>query len=104
MMVSKYYVAVRPQTNENHAVHKEGCPFLPDDEKRIYLGEFSTGQEAVSESHRHFTNTKGCLFCSKERKVLENAPLLLVWTKKEAAPVKSEIPGSYYQSLIYCVN
>ena len=36
----KYYVAVRPQTNEIHSVHREGCPFMPDDGKRIYLGFF----------------------------------------------------------------
>ncbi len=41
-MVAKYYVAVRPSTNENHTVHKDGCPFLPDADKRIYLGDFNS--------------------------------------------------------------
>ena|SRR5450759_1607242 len=65
-MVEKYYVAIRPQTNEQHAVHKEGCPFLPDDEKRIYLGVFNSGKDAVREGQRHFDRTNSCLFCSKE--------------------------------------
>jgi hypothetical protein len=103
-MISKYYVAVRPQTNENHSVHKDGCPFLPDDEKRIYLGQFSSGEEAVSESHHHFTNTKGCLFCSRDHKVLENTPSLHLWAKTDAASAELEIPISYHQSLMCCLN
>ena len=103
-MISKYYVAVRPQTNENHAVHKDGCPFLPDDEKRIYLGQFSSGEKAVSESHHHFTNTKGCLFCSRDHKVLENTPSLHLWAETDAASAKLEIPISYPQSLMCCLN
>jgi len=66
-MASKYYVSVRPQTNALHAVHKEGCPFLPDDGKRILLGEFNSGGDALRVSTRHFTNTGDCLFCCREK-------------------------------------
>ena len=103
-MIAKYYVAVRPQTNENHAVHKDGCPFLPDDEKRIYLGKFSSGEEAVRESHHHIKNTKGCLFCSKDHKVFENALSLHLWAKTEAASAELEIHVFYQQSLMCCLN
>lgn len=65
-MVAKYYVAIRPQTNERHAVHKEDCPFLPDDEKRIYLGLFNSVRDAEREGQRHFPLTNSCLFCSKD--------------------------------------
>jgi len=65
-MISKYYVAIRPQTNKHHAVHKEDCPFLPDAGKRIYLGMFNSDKDALTEGQRHFIRTKCCLFCSKE--------------------------------------
>jgi hypothetical protein len=65
-MVAKYYVAIRPQTNKHHAVHKEDCPFLPDDGKRIYLGVFNSDQDALGEGKRYFSRTKCCLFCSPD--------------------------------------
>ncbi|HEX2969358.1 MAG TPA: hypothetical protein VHO46_09640 [Bacteroidales bacterium] len=64
--VEKYYVAVKPQTNEIHSVHREGCPFMPDDNKRIYLGRFQSCDEASNEGRKHFHNSHGCPFCSKE--------------------------------------
>jgi hypothetical protein len=103
-MTAKYYVAVRPQTNENHAVHKEGCPFLPDDEKRIYLGEFISGHEAVKESHHFFLKTKGCLFCSNDHKVPEGATSSLLWSNNDKAAGKLEFPVSYHQSRMCCLN
>ncbi len=68
-MTDKYWVAKRPGNNEDHAVHKEDCPFLPDDDKRIYLGEFSSCEDAIREGHRYFGSTNGCIFCSKEHNV-----------------------------------
>ncbi len=64
--IEKYYVAVRPQTNEIHSVHKEGCPFMPDEEKRIYLGSFKSGNEAGMEGRKYYSNSHGCMFCAKE--------------------------------------
>jgi hypothetical protein len=102
-MSTKYYLAVRPQINENHSVHKEGCPFLPDDKKRIYLGEFSSGKDAVREGQRHFISTKGCIFCSKEQKVYEENPSQFKWAD-DMIPAEPKGPVSYLQSLIYCIN
>jgi hypothetical protein len=103
-MGTKYYVAVRPQINENHAVHEESCPFLPDDEKRIYLGEFSSGEKAVKEGQRHFIKSKGCLFCSAEHDTSINGSSLTDWVKKEIFPVRIEIPVTYYEDLFCCLN
>lgn len=64
--VEKYYVSVRPQTNEIHSVHREGCPFMPDDNKRIYLGLFRSGTEAGQAGKKYFGNSHGCRFCSLE--------------------------------------
>ncbi len=65
-MVSKYYIAKRSQTNNQHAVHKEDCPFLPDTEKRISLGYFQSEQEAIREGEKHFSSTGHCRFCMNE--------------------------------------
>jgi hypothetical protein len=65
-MAAKYYLSIRPQINGQHALHKEDCPFLPEDEKRIYLGIFGSGEDAKEEGHRHFARTTVCRFCSKE--------------------------------------
>ena len=75
-MGSKYYVAVRPQTNEYHAVHKEDCPFLPEEEKRICLGMFNTDQDAVREGQRHFPRAISCRFCSKEHMAQNKKPVV----------------------------
>lgn len=103
-MASKYFVAIRSQVNDNHAVHKEGCPFLPDDKKRIYLGVFASGKDAVKESHRHFNRTNGCIFCLKEHKVIEEKPLQCEWADKDVNTVDSKVPLVCHQSLLCCVN
>ena len=65
-MSTTYFVAVRPQSNEHHTVHKEGCPFMPDDSKRIYLGHFQSPGDALNAGKRHFDKSDSCRFCSKE--------------------------------------
>ena len=103
-MNTKYYVAMRAQLNENHAVHKEGCPFLPDDEKRIYLGEFGSGADAVKEGHRHFSRTKGCLFCSGEHDKDDEIASISDWVRNEIIPAKLDIPASFHNNLFCCLN
>ncbi len=65
-MKSKFFIGTHPQTNNNHAVHKEGCPFLPEAKKRIFLGEFNSGHEAAREGQKIFVRTQCCIFCTKE--------------------------------------
>lgn len=64
--VKKYYVATRPQTNHIHSIHMEGCPFMPDDNKRIYLGTFSSGDDARREGRKYYQSSCGCSFCLKD--------------------------------------
>jgi hypothetical protein len=65
-MVSRYYVAIRPQTNDHHNVHREGCPFLPEDEKRIFLGVFRSALDALHEGQRYYFKSHKCKFCLEE--------------------------------------
>ena len=100
----KYYVAVRPQTNDHHTVHKEGCPFLSENEKRIYLGRFGSGIDAIEESRLHFKKTECCQFCSKEIKIFGNEQVTFTPSMKESIPKELRIPVSFHQSLLCCVN
>jgi hypothetical protein len=101
---AKYYVVVRPQTNDNHAVHKEGCPFIRVNERRIYLGKFSAGKDAIRESRLHFKKTERCLFCSREIKTVSNEQLHLNLQSGDTNPKEPRIPLSYHQSFLCCVN
>lgn len=76
--MSKYYVKIKPQFNGTYAVHKEGCPFMDGTKKKIYLGEFIDGHDAIAEAQRYFSKSKGCLFCNNERLMIKNN-LLLDW-------------------------
>jgi hypothetical protein len=101
---AKYYVAVRPQTNDHHSVHKEGCPFIYENENRIYLGKFGSGKDAIKESRLHFKKTECCIFCSKEIKIFNNEQVPLNLTNADMIPKELRMPVSYHQSLLYCVN
>jgi hypothetical protein len=103
-MVAKYYLAIRPQTNKNHAVHKEGCPFLPENDKRIFLGRFNSGHEAVKEGRRHFLKTNSCLFCSKEHnpEIKQHVFSEIEFTRDN--PVNNEISLSAKGILYYFLN
>ena len=103
-MAKKYYVAVRPRINENHAVHKEGCPFLNRNEKRIFLGVFNSSLDAVKASRRHFFSSEGCVFCSKEQKPHNLKTKTKELVEKELIPDEMERSSSFHQGLFYCVN
>jgi thioredoxin-related protein len=103
-MAAKYYVAVRPRINENHAVHKEGCPFLADEEERIFLGVFTSNHDAVKESRQHFFSSEGCVFCSKEQKPHNIKTTKNELVEKELIQAELEGPSSFHQGLVYCVN
>jgi hypothetical protein len=75
MMFTKYYLVIRPQTDEYHALHKEGCPFLADHDKSIYLGKFKTSLEALREGQILFNRTKSCRFCLKEHHTEKREPV-----------------------------
>lgn len=103
-MVAKYYVAKRLRTNENHTVHKEGCPFLPDDDKRIFLGAYNSGRDAISEAKKHFIKTDTCQFCSKEHRLHEEQPVLHKHFIKNLISEEIQKELSDYQNLVCCLN
>jgi hypothetical protein len=104
IMIKKYYVAVRPQTNDLHSVHKEGCPFMPDDGKRIFLGHFKSGHDAIRMGDMYFPETESCLFCCKENISKPDNSTVSKWSGKDTVSVKTEIPVSYQQNMFCCLN
>ncbi|TAL80194.1 MAG: hypothetical protein EPN88_01445 [Bacteroidetes bacterium] len=100
-MVARYYLGLRPHTNEYHAVHKEGCPFLPDDKKRIFLGAFNSVKDAVREGQKHFIRTGNCQFCSKEHQPDRGQP---AFCEKDIIPTDSQISQSLKGNPLYFLN
>jgi hypothetical protein len=65
---SRFYVDVKSRTNNYHLVHKEGCPFLPEKENRIYLGVNTSADNALGEARSYFNKSECCRFCMKEER------------------------------------
>ncbi len=59
-----YYVNKNAQSNGDHEVHREGCNYLPEQDNREYLGDFSSCHEAVKEALRRNYDANGCIHCS----------------------------------------
>jgi len=64
--MAKYYVNKRAQVNGDHEVHKLGCSYMPSEENRKYLGEFSSCRPAVAEAKKEYRQVNGCYYCSRE--------------------------------------
>ncbi|MBW1297022.1 hypothetical protein [Aquimarina litoralis] len=62
----RYYVNKNAQTNGDHEVHKYGCPWLPNLENRIYLGEHTSCKSAVRKAKEYYRKVNGCYHCSYE--------------------------------------
>jgi hypothetical protein len=64
--MARYYVNKNAQSNGDHEVHKLGCSFMPADENRMYLGDFSSCSSAVSEAKKTYSKSNGCYYCCNE--------------------------------------
>lgn len=64
-IMTYYYVNKNRQTGSgyNHEVHKSGCPWMPTEVNRLYLGWFSSDQEALQAAKRHYPDADGCAYC-----------------------------------------
>ena len=103
-MSAKYFIGIRTQTNEHHTVHKDGCPFLPDDGKRIYLGTFHSPRDAKHEGRRLFNNSDSCLFCSKEHPTDDREPVLAEMPLIENLLSADRLPVTWVSAFQCCVN
>jgi len=61
-----YYVNKNAQANGDHEVHKSDCDYMPSQENRQYLGDFSNCHDAVREAKKYYSQSNGCYYCSPE--------------------------------------
>ena len=63
--MKKYYLNTNRQSGYgyNHEVHKDGCPWMPSTWNRLYLGSFSSEEEALRAAKRHYADADGCVHC-----------------------------------------
>jgi len=71
-MDKEYFISNKPGLSGYHKIHSKDCPFLPDPGKRIFLGNFSSPQDAELSGSRYFKRTHRCPFCSKKPGTDEN--------------------------------
>jgi len=65
--MSSYYINKNQQANGDHEVHVTGCAYLPSENNRVYLGEFSSCGPAVSDAKRRWPSNRinGCYYCCR---------------------------------------
>lgn len=63
--MARYYVNKNAQSNGDHEVHTTGCSHMPEEQNRIYLGDFSSCGPAVTEAKKRYPTADGCFYCSK---------------------------------------
>jgi len=61
-----YYVNKNDQNNEDHELHKIVCSWLPEDENRLELGNFTSCYAALSEAKHRFEQVNGCAHCAPD--------------------------------------
>jgi hypothetical protein len=63
--MARYYVNTNAQANGDHEVHETGCSFMPEEDNRLYLGNFDSCFGAVREAKTYYSQANGCFYCSK---------------------------------------
>lgn len=59
-----YYVNKNAQSNGDHEVHNESCPYLPSVANRTHLGSFTNCRDAVAKAKTIYRTADGCATCS----------------------------------------
>jgi len=99
-MTEKYFISRNPRISGIHTVHKQGCPFLPAQEKRILLGVFESSQEAVKKGSGYFRSPVGCPFCLKEYNEIKKPAFIEGATNQDL--ISSSRVKATWESLLFC--
>ncbi len=103
-MVSRYYITKKCRTNDRHAIHKENCPFLSDDENIILLGHFLSTDDAVAEGYKHFDHSQCCRFCIPEKKEKFAGTMVTSPGTRQIVLNNNEAGSASDSSLYYILN
>ena len=61
--MKNYYVNNTAQSNGDHEVHTDDCPYFKSIISKKYLGLFSNCKSAVDESKKTYPKSDGCAYC-----------------------------------------
>jgi hypothetical protein len=101
LTAGKYYLAIRPsQTNGLHPIHREGCPFMPHDNKRIYLGNFLSVADASLESMKYCEASCECRFCQDENFKNEGN----IESRKRIFPARGQLSAVRSGAIMFLMN
>jgi len=62
--MARYYVNKNAQSTGEHEVHKLGCDRMPNEDNRVYLGDFPSCRLAIQEARKYYKSVDGCKHCS----------------------------------------
>jgi hypothetical protein len=62
--MKKYYVNKHAQSNGDHEVHNQTCPYLPLSQNRQELGTYASCEGAVRRAKETYAKADGCAYCS----------------------------------------
>lgn len=99
-MTEEYFISTSPRINGSHTVHRQGCPFLPEPEKRILLGVFGSSQEAAKKGSGYFKSPVGCPFCLKEYNEVKKPAFIEGATNQDF--ISSSRLKATWDSLLFC--
>lgn len=61
-----YYIDTKEKSNGEHEIHVPRCTYLPEPDHRIYLGTFSSCNDALREAKAHYDKSNGCRWCCSD--------------------------------------
>jgi len=64
--MANYYLNKIAQSNGDHEVHRSGCSYMPSENNRLYLGDFSSCHGAVKKAKEYYHQSNGCYYCSND--------------------------------------
>ncbi|MCF7941818.1 MAG: hypothetical protein K9M84_09410 [Spirochaetia bacterium] len=63
-----YYASKHQKKNGRHEVHVLGCPWLPEEEHRTYLGMFTDCHDAMRKAQELYEHVERCIHCCGAQK------------------------------------
>ncbi|MFT6068957.1 MAG: hypothetical protein ACJAT2_003617 [Bacteriovoracaceae bacterium] len=63
MKTNRFFIHKASATNTDQRVHKAGCPKMPLEKHRVFLGGFNSTRAAINEAKESYPDAKGCEIC-----------------------------------------
>jgi hypothetical protein len=70
----KYFLNKRSLPECGYLVHEENCPFLPEENDRLYLGNYNSGHDAISAARKIIPKANLCYYCNGTHQNVQKHP------------------------------